>query len=670
MKKKTSNSNNKFIGVALIAIAFVAFGLLSASGTSGLTALFAAASGNASQSNVTNSSLFSANASQNATVTNVSQNNYTVALPNPLLSGYVFTSFFGDDRVDNGADNTYNRTSYPPAYNGNLASTKKIGSTQTSLLKDSVIDTKGKYRLGNITVKEFINLYSSSDYSSSVHQYVARSPRVWYSVEFNPALPVCLDANLSLNDCPTNLRLDRAGLQLRFLGDQYSIVGINSTNPSSFGYLNSITLLKETGDQILSVGQNFTTDRITIRLDAISAPQGSNSVSTVSLSFFRSDSSLLRSISFEAGSQLKQVVEGHLYVQVPDAFYSANNSSARIIVGSKAIHITANWTLSDTASNINRSVFSGVYGKWATSFKDARTDGISKIQIGNDFQLGILRPGEGIEIITPGYGAPAYRWTFLGSNLVDADYTTLAVEPITLSSIQIGGNASACSYSAVRFTSSRVDAFRFGADQTSQVWFIAKNQTSDVAGACKKYVGQLIYQNGSSVYANVSARSGVPFYYPGTGSDTRVNLLIALDSSSRAGAKYVNVTVPEILGLAPKATSNGSAIPAKFGLPQVVPAVPKGAFNIALVFGAGSPGGSTVATDLGIRDALGLTTAGKINYTAPRGMIAADQSPSYFGNVPFYSPRGSFVTFSPSSTRYVIYYASKIARANYVLSRG
>ncbi len=471
-----------------------------------------------------------------------------------IATGYNFTSFFGDDDVDNRPDTIYNRTATAPAYNGNLAPTKKIRT-----IAPTKLNTSGRYH-GRILVTEFVNLAGSADYSSSLDQYVLRTPKAWYSLTFSPGLPACLDPTTPFNACTADNRLGYGGVKLRFLGIDYLITNIEMQN----NVWHSLTLSNSTLNRTIRLVQNTTINEV-------------------------------------------------------------------------------------------------VFGKWQVSFTTANmsstgSQSITRIQLGNDFQPSTLLPGEELDIMT---GAPGYRWNFQGLNLVTADYTTLKVEPVNLDSIQVNGNTTSCSFSAVKLTSSRPDAFRFGSEQESTVWWLAKNRSQN---GCGTWNGYWLYQNSSSVYANsiglttvrrdLGITSSIRFYYPGSGTDSSVNINITADgnfNNTRNGnTKWVNIIIPEIL--------NESTV------------ITEGSWNIAMVFGAGSAAGSASATDLGIRDSLGLTTSGKINYTAP-GRVAADQTAAYYGYPPFYSPRGSFVSSAPTSTGYTIRYASKLGMAQYRLTR-
>ncbi len=606
-----------------------------------------------------------------------------------------FTSFWGDDRVDNSADNTYNRSASKAAYNGGLGASKELSTTNAgTLLKDVTLDTKGKYS-GTITIREYVNLFGQADYSSTDDKYIVRSPAAWYSLVFSPYLPSCLDHTTAFNACATNSRLDRAGIKLRFLGTEYLVTDLQMSS----NVWNSVTLSKASIDQIIETGGSATTpEGYVVDVQSISAPQGSTTVSSVGLKITSPNNSS-ELITITAGSAPTKVL-GNVYVQVPDAFYTAATgakSSARVIFATGSLRMVQNTTIDET-----------VFGKWQVSFTTSNatstgSQAVTRLQLGNDFLPGTLRQNDAIDIVQ---GAPGFRWTFHGSNLDDTtDFTSLAVEPVVLDSIQVNGNATSCSYSAVRFTSSRNDAFRFGSDQESTVWWLAKNRSST---GCNIWNGVWLYLNTSSIYAasigggigvsNFSAlqndtivgdtgfEANITYYYPGSGTDVSVLLQlnttagqwqnfsvaglgtnglnssalyeVAAGNMTTGNVTYVNVTIPEILN--ESTTTNG------------------GRFVIPLVFGSGSAPGLPAATDLGIRDALGLTTAGKVNYTAQGtgggasstgvASIAADQALAFFGDVPFHSPRGSRVTSSPSSTTFTISYASKLGRALYSLS--
>lgn len=586
---------------------------------------------------------------------------------------FGFTSWWGDDRIGNEADTTYNRTASKPAYNGNLAPTKEVSSTQSSMLVDGTVDTKGKYS-GTITQREFVNIFGQTDFSSTVDKYIVRNPAAWYVLSFSPGLPFCLDATAT--SCATNSRLDRAGIKLRFLGQEYLVTDVTVSTATTPNTFSSMTLSQASIDQIVEVGKEVSDSAGNkVKVESISAPQTTASVSSVGLRVTNA-AGLTELVTVTSGAAPVKILS-NLYVQVPDSFYVASGvSTARVIFASGSVRMVQNTTIDET-----------IFGKWQVSFTTnnvSASAAISKLQIGNDFQPSILGAGESVEIIK---GAPGYKWTFIGNTLVSADYTTLSVEPVVLDSIQVNGNTTSCSYSAVKFTSSRTDAFRFGNDQVATTWWLVKNRTN---AGCNLHNGNFLFLNSSSIYAianttnsftglttfdsdvnasgaaidGAGATAAINYYYPGSGTDVSVPLNLTADgrfnlsittpqaNTSWGNSLYVNVSVPEILNESVTTT--------------------EGSFNIAMVFGAGSPGGLAGSTDLAVRDALGLTTTGKINYTAnaqTSGVhLAADQAATFFGDAPFYSPRGSYVSSTPSTTAYVISYASKLGRAQHKLA--
>ena len=599
---------------------------------------------------------------------------------------YPFNSFFGDDRVDVGAYNTYNRTASAPSYNGNLAPTLELSSTQTSLVTDSVINTAGKYS-GTINVREFVELFGSADYSTSSDQYVLRTPRAWYSQTYNPGLPSCLDSTQLYAACSTNSQLDRAGIHLRFLGSDYLVTNVAFGTSGAF---NSMTLSKASVDQVAEQGAVITTpEGYKVELLSISAPQGLSTVSAIALKV-TSPSNSTELVNMNSGDQPAKVL-GSVYVQVPNAYYTAatgSKSTARVIFATGSVKMVQNTTIDEN-----------IFGKWQVSFTTnnvSTTQAISRLQLGNDFQPGTLLPGGSLDIIT---GTNGYKWTFQGSSLnPTTDFTTLTVEPFNMDSVQINGNATTCSLSTVRFTSSRSDAFRFGNDQKSQVFWVAKNRS---ATGCNIWNGVWLYQNSSSVYAasvgggitptnqsgaaivgpgvNSTLTTNITFYYPGSGTDASVSLVVntsiaSWHNFSLAGLGTNGLNSSALYEIAAANTSKGDATSFNVTIPEILnesTATVEGSWNIPFTYGSGNAAGSPTATDLSIRDALGLTTTSKINYTAnANGRITADQGAAYFGDVPLYSPRGSYVNSAPTTSGVTINYASKLGRASYLLSFG
>jgi len=97
-----------------------------------------------------------------------------------------------------------------------------------------------------------------------------------------------------------------------------------------------------------------------------------------------------------------------------------------------------------------------------------------------------------------------------GSNLTGyvtaaSPNTALIVEPTTLTSIQINGNSTTCSFGALKFTSPLNKGIIIGAnstggqDETNVVWLLLKSrQTSRYSAGCDVYNGRWIYANNST----------------------------------------------------------------------------------------------------------------------------------------------------------------------------
>ncbi|MFH0713612.1 MAG: S-layer protein [Candidatus Micrarchaeota archaeon] len=579
---------------------------------------------------------------------------------------YGFTSLFGDDRVDSSADTVYNITGTRPSYNSNLANmnVKEISSTTTALVKDGTVDTKGKYS-GSLTSREYVNLFGQADYSSSADKYVLRNPAAWYSLTFSPGLPSCLDTTYGLGACPTNSRLDRAGVKVRFLGTDYLVTHITESTATTPNTISTLTLSKASVDQIIPVGTVITTpEGHKVKLDSMSAPQGSSSVSSIGL-VLTNAAGTAETVTVTSGAAPVKVL-GSFYVQVPDSFYTqSGNSTARIIFATGSLKLSQ-----------NASIDESIYGKWQTYFTTSNVSAspsITRIQIGNDLETTSLNPGDSLDIIK---GAPGYKLTYKGSTLKDTDYTELKLTFGNLDSMQIGYNTTVtCDYTGVEFIASRADAFKFGNDQASKVRLLVKNRTADVGGACSKYVGYFVYQNASSVWTNSSSATDAPqtyrtttdsgmgvksyaaavkFYYPGTGSDTYVYINATMDGNFTRGTfnipgntSSMNITIPEILNDSGSVAVDGN-------------------FTVYAAFGT-TAGGTTASTDLHLYDGPSVTTTGKVNYTTI-ARSAADQTANFFGDVPYYSPRGSYVATAPAGTEFIVKYANTVGRAQYVLS--
>ena len=221
-----------------------------------------------------------------------------------------------------------------------------------------------------------------------------------------------------------------------------------------------------------------------------------------------------------------------------------------------------------------------------------------------------------------------------------ANCDNLTLELVNLDSIPVNGNQVFHSFSALKLTSAKPDAFRFGSDYKSTIWVILKNRSRD--GFI--YNGQVVYQNSSSVWKTVpttiraegsDSRNVIvylPPYFGGTPTQPKITFTTrqsgsqALNEFIRGRATQLRVEIPERTGTA---------------------AYPQGKWITYATFGAGTSTGTPTATEAGFRDSPSLTTAGKVNY-------------EYAGDAPYCSTRGSCVETAPTTTLVQIKYATSL----------
>ncbi|MFH0714098.1 MAG: hypothetical protein V1722_00475 [Candidatus Micrarchaeota archaeon] len=552
-----------------------------------------------------------------------------VPLVNAVPTGvYGFTSLFGDDQVDNNLDSVYARAASRPAFNGVLTATKRISPSITNILENTTIDTRGKYA-GTITETEVVNLFGQADFNSVTDKYEVKNAGAWYSMEFNDALPACLDVSYPLANCPTNSRLDRAGVKVNFLGQPYQVTYL-TVSPPAPKKVTSITLSKVLIDQVLSVGDISIAyigngPRYEVRVDSISAPPNSTSTSLVSLNV-RNPAWVSETVTVSAGAAPTKV--NGIYVQVPDAFYvQGGTSTARVIVANDSIKLTESAFIDEMR-----------FGKWKTHFvtsNNRASEAISAIQLGNDLESLTLKPNDKLEIIK---GNPVYYWQFKGLSLANRDYDMLTIEPAkNFNNIKVKGIVPKCSLVAVQFSSRKTNAFEIGTngEKRNYAWYVVKDNTRASLGnspsQCGRVVGKFIYKRQQSGEYDVGAST---FNYT-YGTLEKVPVSVHFERPDSYGDMYGNISIHEKL--------------------SETNAAPEAYWNIILKY---------------YNDERGLTFESNIdhiNYVAVLGRNVAEQGRVYLGPAPFYSPRGSKVTIAPTADKFIISYATKLGKASYVL---
>ncbi|MFH1100169.1 MAG: hypothetical protein V1722_04785 [Candidatus Micrarchaeota archaeon] len=189
-----------------------------------------------------------------------------------------------------------------------LVSAAGVGSS--AKVTRYAVDTHGKYS-GVITATETIRPASWLGKGQS------------YSLEFSPGLPACLETRYSFSNCPVNSRLDRAGINLRIKGQNYQVAYLTGNVRG----VSSVTLSKGVVDRIVQVGTTIAaSSRYQIKLEAISAPQTSASVSSVGLVITDNVTGTFETITVRSGDAPTRISDS-LYIQVPDSFYTLGRNS-------------------------------------------------------------------------------------------------------------------------------------------------------------------------------------------------------------------------------------------------------------------------------------------------------------------------------------------------------
>ncbi|MFH0713893.1 MAG: hypothetical protein V1722_04795 [Candidatus Micrarchaeota archaeon] len=197
------------------------------------------------------------------------------------------------------------------------------------------VDTHGKYS-GVITATQTI--YPKTPFSGG------KFSRGKYTLEFSPGLPVCLDVTYSFNNCPTNSRLDRAGISLLINGQTYLI----SHFAGDARGISLITLSQPIFNQILPVGTIISASNgYKVKVATISAPQGFNQVYSITLVITNAVGAS-ETLTVNTGDAPTRVFDS-FYVQASDAFYTQGaNSTARIIVSSGNIALRNSMRLTNS----------------------------------------------------------------------------------------------------------------------------------------------------------------------------------------------------------------------------------------------------------------------------------------------------------------------------------
>ncbi len=221
------------------------------------------------------------------------------------------------------------------------------------------------------------------------------------------------------------------------------------------------------------------------------------------------------------------------------------------------------------------------------------------------------------------------------------DRVALVLEPISLNSIQIGGNATLMSFSAIAVRSVYSNAFAMGAEHVGTAYLITKNRTRFGAD---QYVGSIIYLNSSSVYV-VASRPSI--------ANAIITNRIQVAPEGRSNPSRETVTL-ELSG-------NGFFInkgTATRGIVRITDLVSgylitsrNATWGFHFAFGAGSLCGLIFATDAGFREGACTTRVGKASLQDGGNAITT--------TVPLCSTRGSCISRPITSNRAVLLYATQ-----------
>ncbi|MBI4406668.1 hypothetical protein HY571_02025, partial [Candidatus Micrarchaeota archaeon] len=404
--------------------------------------------------------------------------------------------------------------------------------------------------------------------------------------------------------------------------------------------------------QTITVGQEIEVGNtgFKVSLTDVYAPSGSTSQPACGLLITAPDGRTVTKNRDKNSASVKISELGNIWVKVGAVGYSAVAGATNTCEVS---------SFSDAITLRNGTIDESLYPNWKAvvdSNNRSSTQGISEIRVYNDnyaYPQGTrARPGDKFTIISGLTSNTGFEIEFIGADITAVDRDALSIQEYDLSANLPGGQGTGNSLSihSIRFVSSRSDAFRFGSTNVNTVYYLAKNKTT----ASQNLTGSWFYQNSSGDWINatdVVHTDGIgtiytgspPYYYAtGGGSDTNVRFNASINSGNRnitntfsiGNATHVNISIPEVLNESTSTTAG----------------------YWYLYYDYGTVG----ATDGNFRSAIGGTTNDNMNYTSGAFGVG------FNGNMPFYSPRGSFVS-SYSSTGVTINYATRLGKAVYKL---
>ncbi len=587
---------------------------------------------------------------------------------------YGLTSFFGDDRVDNNADNIFITAGSRPSIPTSLSATKQITRSQwpsLALPNSGAITLEASSTNLAITEEQFINVYSRANYDDTVDGYVAQD--MWAAIRytFTSGLPYCVKTSTGFGSttCATGDRVFDKANSIYFLGAQWVVSGMTATS----GGVTDVQVGKSYATrQRLVLGDTLNlSNGYKIKVTNVGSAETANNVIPCEVSVTKPDGT--SSFDKIGGSEATTKTLGGMRVRLDSATNTGATSSCIISVYSDVL------TLAHGAA-IDTSLYGNWYANLTTgnvSVSPAVTD---LTLYNNNIQFSSAsstkaKVDDSVTLIT---GAPGYTLTFQGIDLTNADRDTLTISQAQLSSTLWTGNTSNVTYVpsggllTLNFHSSRSDAWRIvenGITKNVQdVWVVLKNMTIDVMAA--NFTGAVLYYNGTyyvnyttsapitQVGANIIVTLPPMYYSSGSSTDTNVQPTVNLTNgalwNSQAASGYTTGSWN---------FSGGNTTTVIVSIPEILnesTALTGGNWSFFYVMDSGT------STTGNFRNSMTSTTSDTVNYSVSV-LSYRPTTENKAVTPPFCSPRGSCVNSVSSSSAQVMY-AQKLGHAKYLLS--